>query len=101
MTKREIKVIKCAKTISNYCDECDNCTGCIFRTDDLSCTLDTSLPVGWELPVTKTYKQDFLEKFPNAHFETYEICRKMVYGEIHDCCGKTCQECWDEVFIEK
>ena len=60
---------------------------------------DDRIPEDWELPIVRTYKQDFLEKFPRANFETSNLCRKMIYGEEHDCCGVTCQECWNEAYI--
>lgn len=101
MTKRDIAVIESAKDIRKYCDEHRHCRDCIFYSTDSLCRFNLCNPNMWELPKLKTYKQDFLEKFPNANFETSNICRKMVYGEEHDCRGKTCQECWDEVFMEK
>lgn len=101
MTKRDIAVIESAKDIRKYCCEHEQCAGCVLRTEDNSCILENSLAVSWEIPTVKTYKQDFLEKFPNANFESSSICRKMVYGEKHDCHGMTCQECWNESYIEK
>lgn len=101
MTKRDIAVIKSAKDIRKYCSEHENCAGCALRADDNSCILEKCLAEDWKLPRLKTYKQDFLSKFPNANFETSNICRKMIYGEEHDCRGKTCQECWDEAYMEK
>lgn len=99
MNKRDIVAIKAAKDIKKYCGEHVKCTECALWAD--GCILDKDLAADWELPTVKTYKQGFLEKFPNANFESSSICRKMVYGEEHDCHGMTCQECWDESYIEK
>ena len=46
----------------------------------------------------KTYKEDLLEKFPNAtirnEWGVFEICRNKIYGEL---VFKTnCEECWYE-----
>lgn len=101
MTKRDIRAIESAKDVSKYCCEHEQCAGCVLRAKDNSCVLENSLAVNWELPELKTYKQDFLKKFPNANFKSSNICRKMIYGEEHDCRGMTCEECWGEVFMEK
>lgn len=100
MTKRDIAVIESAKNIRKYCGEHVKCTGCALWADNCTCILENSLAADWELPELKTYKQDFLSKFPNANFESSNICRKMVYGEEHDCRGKTCQECWNEAYVK-
>ena len=60
---------------------------------------DDSIPEDWELPIVRTYKQDFLEKFPRANFEISNLCRKMIYGEEHDCRRMTCEQCWNEAYI--
>lgn len=100
MTKRDIAVIESAKDVMEYCKHV-SCEDCIFHLAGGDCISDLDNPARWEFPELKTYKQDFLSKFPNANFESSNICRKMVYGEEHDCRGKTCQECWDEVYMEK
>lgn len=49
----------------------------------------------------KTYKQDFLEKFPKApkHSDgTPEACREKLYGG--SCLLKICADCWNEVMPE-
>lgn len=101
MTKRDIAVVESAKDVSKYCCEHENCARCVFCVDGNSCIFNNPFVDAWRLPELKTYKQDFLEKFPNANFKTSNICRKMIYGEEHDCRGMTCQECWDEVYMEK
>ncbi len=55
-----------------------------------------------EYPV-KTYKDDFLEKFPKAPLNGYGIplaCRKCVY-ENYDCQGIECGKCWNEPMKDK
>lgn len=101
MKKEDIKAIEYAKALMKHCEKHENCKGCVLRAGNGSCILENCLAEDWKLPRLKTYKQDFLSKFPNANFETNNICRKMIYGEEHDCRGKTCQECWDEVYMEK
>ena len=102
MTERDISVIKSAKDIKNYCyGEGEKCAGCVLWSGDDGCILRNGLPEDWELPAVKTYKKDFLSKFPNANFETSNFCRKAIYGGKHDGCGMTCEECWNEVYIEK
>lgn len=107
MNKIDIEAVKHAKAIREYCHERNDCCSCVFRTGNISgnfiedtCMFaDDRIPEDWELPIVRTYKQDFLEKFPRANFETSNLCRKMIYGGEHDCCGVTCQECWNEAYI--
>lgn len=52
-----------------------------------------------EHPEKKTYKQDFLEKFPNVpRFNSGEIaiCRRKIYGTPLYCPKLTCEGCWNE-----
>lgn len=99
MTKRDISAIESAKDIKKYCGEHVKCTGCALWTDDCACILEADLAADWVLPEAKTYKQDFLEKFPGAKFGSSEICRRFIYGEDLDYCGMTCEECWNETYI--
>lgn len=49
----------------------------------------------------KTYKDDFLEKFPNAAVagdNNAGTCRKFIYGQEN--CRGYCTECWNEIFSE-
>ena len=101
MTKRDVAVIESAKDIRKYCSEHEHCRDCIFYSAGNLCRFNLCNPNMWELPKLKTYKEDFLEKFPNANFKSRNICRKMIYGEEHDCRGMTCEGCWNEVFMEK
>lgn len=48
----------------------------------------------------KTYKDDFLEKFPNATVGSDNhagACRKWIYGKEEVCRG-FCTDCWNEVY---
>lgn len=52
----------------------------------------------WTFP--KTYKEDFLEKFPNARTTKDNIpivCRENVYGGILVVCCNNCLECWNQL----
>jgi hypothetical protein len=43
----------------------------------------------------KTYKMDFLEKFPKAKLKT-NVCRDNIYDtNCKSCCDKTCEDCWN------
>ena len=110
MTKREIEVIEHVNAIVEYCKSHGSCgEHCIFHSSDRFhediCTFDMTPPCDWEPPEIKTYKEDFMEKFPNAKFEADSICRNCVYpnaGKHPNCnlCG-SCEECWNEVCMEK
>ncbi len=52
----------------------------------------TDIEADWNIPTVKTYKQDFLSKFPNAKFGNSEICRRFIYGEEVGYCGMTCEQ---------
>ena len=101
MTREDIKVIKYAKAISEYCGKCgNNCPlfdgGCLLLDDNCR------FPSDWNIPKVKTYKQDFLDKFPDADFNADCICRKYVYpnsGEHPNCNNDKCEQCWNETYI--
>ncbi|MBQ0097356.1 MAG: hypothetical protein KBS62_00250 [Oscillospiraceae bacterium] len=47
----------------------------------------------------KTYRQDFLEKFPNAptHNDGYPVvCAYNIYNDSNFTCENSCVECWDK-----
>lgn len=50
----------------------------------------------------KTYKDDFIEKFPKASKSESTgvllVCRKNIYGGKCDNCG--CENCWNEPYKE-
>ena len=102
MDKRDIAVIESAKNIREYCGEHRHCAGCVFCIDGTSCILNNPFVDAWELPKLKTYKQDFLDKFPDADFNADCICRKYVYpnsGEHPNCNNDKCEQCWNEAYI--
>lgn len=109
MTKKDIETIEHVKAVMDYCNEHENCKGCVFHSDcahyEDVCVFDVNSPCDWEVPKIKTYKEDFLEKFPNADFEAENICRNCVYpnaGKYPDCnTYGCCEKCWDEVCMEK
>lgn len=54
-----------------------------------------------EHPV-KTYKDVFLEKFPNARMAKHEeplACRDAVFGIVRNC-AMNCADCWNEPYKE-
>lgn len=65
------------------------------------CTFRVDSPDDWELPKFKTYKEDFLEKFPNTFMwaGTPTFCREVIYsGRIScDSDSSSCRECWNEI----
>lgn len=111
MTKEDIEAIKYVKAIREYCHECNDCRSCVFRTGNISgnfiedtCMFeDDRIPEDWELPIVKTYRQDFLEKFPNANFNADCICRIYVYpdsGKHPNCNNGECEQCWNEAYVK-
>lgn len=79
-----------------------NCTGLIMKHPDKV----SDIVLKWcdEHPEKrKTYRQDFLEKFPNTRvFDSHppEGCREAIYGCSVNCKAITCHECWNEVMPE-
>lgn len=47
----------------------------------------------------KTYKMDFLEKFPNAKLNVF-ICKNSVYRNSDKCSNICCKDCWNEEMEE-
>ena len=68
MNVKDTEAIKHAKAIKEYCCERINCQGCVFGERDGSCDLNKKLPVDWELPTIKTYKEDFFGKVSGSSF---------------------------------
>lgn len=54
----------------------------------------------------KTYKDDFLEKFPNAKIVNYiggqapDFCRNLIYSRGNCEISKGCFDCWNEPMEE-
>lgn len=100
------------KALGGRCSDCPlsnlkdkyikNCAGVLsIRTSEASAIIDK-----WcEEHQQKTYKQDFLEKFPNAPKKENgrpKACRSDIYGG--DCCRvyrDGCPGCWNEVMPEE
>lgn len=56
-----------------------------------------------EHPPTKTYKDVFLEKLPNARLNKDRrplACRDVVFGIVRSC-TTNCAECWNEPYKEE
>ena len=78
-----------------------NCGGVLFiHASEASAIIDK-----WcaEHP-QKTYLQDFLEKFPNA--KLYDDGEPLadacdVYGDVFDCKGHKCCDCWNIVMPDE
>lgn len=51
----------------------------------------------------KTYKQDFMEKFPNAKIiEGRPIaCAHNLYGDVITCANQKCKDCWNTVMPDE
>lgn len=112
MDKRDIEAIESVKDVVKYCNSRGGCSDCIFHAaydgyhNETVCIFEEITPEDWQIPKIKTYKADFLEKFPNANFEATCICRNCIYpnaGNHPSCTGgqSSCEKCWNEVYIEK
>ena len=79
----------------NSCDTCELCEGYDM------CRYNGFSPDDWNVPKLKTYKDDFLEKFPNAKNECGIpiACKRTVYGG-EACYVSQCSECWNEIMEE-
>lgn len=106
--KRYIKAVQDICNINNaICDKCPYCysqvcndyiSGELFNVEKFCQEVDE-----WckENPA-KTYKQDFLEKFPYAAMEENMhrpyACRNHIYGINSGLCSERedCSKCWNE-----
>lgn len=84
--------------LQEYCRDNKNCDTCCLKDDDYVCRFAGNSPNVWNITKPKTYKEDFLEKFPNAGLP----CRVLVYfGTNGDCTHNfNCEECWNETMKE-
>lgn len=51
-----------------------------------------------------TYADDFFKKFPNAKRNESglpSVCLHDLYGNITDCCNKSCYKCWSSEVKEE
>lgn len=118
-----MKVKKFFKEWSRMCesmgedeDACEKCLGkklkkftcCAYEISDDDTDIIINEIEKWskEHP-RKTYKDVFLEKFPQAPLSKYEIpraCVTMIFGDTHfrnekgDCIEKCCIDCWDREY---
>lgn len=100
MKEEDIKTIEQANGVKEYCKNHTDCIGCVFAREN-DCTMINSNPCDWELPPVKTYKEKFLEIFPNANIEM--ICRADVFGDVcqriyDDTTETRCVDCWNEMY---
>ena len=105
MNVKDAEAIKHAMAIKDYCCECTDCQKCVFSAKNgSSCDLEKSLAADWELPHMKTYKEDFLEKFPTVKFDAFNVCCKYLYPNsegVRDCDEDgACEVCWNKAYIE-
>lgn len=90
MNVKDAEAIKHAIAIKDYCCERTDCQNCVFVAKNGLCNLEKSLAVDWELPHMKTYKDDFLEKFPTVKFDAILL----LHHEIKDWQGTVyCGRC--------
>lgn len=105
MDKKDLEAIKHALAIKDYCGDHVHCHECVFGTErNGSCDLAKNLAADWELPMVKTYKEDFLEKFPAVTFDAESVCRRYLYPDSdgHQDCDEdlACEFCWDKTYVE-
>lgn len=113
--KEKATIYDLARFRKDYCDDgnCCKCPLCNYsNSKGIGCTDFVNhytdevneLILKWckEHPA-KTYKDDFLKKFPNCDFdEGRNICRKVIYdyGERFSCAGRECKDCWNEPIVK-
>lgn len=90
----------------------NKCTGCSFEINDFSCYIfhittkpekAVEIVEQWskEHPV-KTYKDDFLEKFPKTAYPEEKLykhsrwCDLYNYGDCDKNDNANCKDCWNE-----
>lgn len=83
----------CKKNSCKTCELCEGYNMCRYAPND------------WNIPTPKTYKEDFLEKFPNAVIndcDTLAACRALIYDGAVYCTNRelNCDKCWNEIMEE-
>lgn len=89
--------------LQEHCKKQADCYGCDLREDTrTACNFTTKDPINWNITKPKTYKEDFLEKYPNAEMDCGVpiACKRTVYGG-EPCYVLQCSECWNEIMEEK
>lgn len=88
--------------IQEECKKNDACKECGFhRENGNGCLFGNAYPGEWDIQKPKTYKEDFLEKFPNAIIDAHgapKVCRDFIYGYRY--CINCCVVCWNEFMQE-
>lgn len=88
--------------LQEYCKKWEDCEGCELDTAyGRICSFGIKPPpCDWNIAKPKTYKEDFLEKFPNAKLNSGipEVCRNAMYGISE--CEEDCTKCWNELMEE-
>lgn len=88
--------------LQEFCKRKVGCHECELSAAEIaSCIFNEDAPSGWAISKPKTYKEDFLEKFPNSvlALEVYgELCVKNIYADADsDFIGSDCEECWNQI----
>lgn len=94
------------------CKSCETCINCPNYSWDNPCAVrirDYPEEVVAEVekwskehPV-KTFKDDFIEKFPNALMDSKNeprSCVRNIYGDSIECINPNCKECWNQPLRE-
>ena len=89
--------------LQEFCKDmtCNNCN----LNNNHYCTFRVDSPDDWNISKPKTYKEDFLEKFPNAVIndcDTLAACRALIYDGAVYCTNRelNCDKCWNEIMEE-
>lgn len=97
------------KDLREFCKEQDGCMGCELATvcadgiDNFSNNTDEIVDKWIREHTTKTYIDDFMEKFPHAFSLDFDFkktvyyyyCRKQLYGGDFEC-KNNCENCWNQ-----
>lgn len=105
--------------IKDFHRMCDNslsdCSACPIVENNMECGVENLTDEHIDIikqwaknHPERTYKMDFMEKFPNAdtNFSNNNLCVKEIYGTKKGDCNaiysdvKKCSECWDNPIIE-
>lgn len=97
----QIKDLKrmCASYEHGECESCPFYGGCSSVPDNFSDNADEIVDKWVKEHPSKTYAQDFFEKFPNAlkfEHDRPSFCRGFIYGNEPECPDGGCKECWNQ-----
>ena len=95
-------------TLYELQEHCRNndCDTCCLNERECYCRFIQHSPDAWNIKKPKTYKEDFLEKFPNAaknEYGTLCSCRALIYDGSLFCNnrGLNCEKCWNQIMEEE